>query len=421
MNMCLKGSYVSEPAVVASKPPPVASLPMKLCCASSADSLESECSVSANAPSQTDPVLLNMKSFAESSSDLQAGLEDLHNSPEPNTTKAPDSIVAPPPEAPTDRVLSDTDASRFPAPQSRLADDQDITFGQIAALSPLHIDSVVFESDAFCSPPTKANRSSLCAPPIGSHNSCIEGEVEQVNYSRLVDALDIHSPDLFKLAVSSGLQSTPCRLDVGLDEDLDALGKSETCQENGSNDQPLSPRAEKRRVAEHIQHFNKLTLHSPRGSRATQIRSPLEFQRTPVRQRVRRMNTLLGDDRRPAQSTRAGKAVSLESGLSPQPQRQPYQGGAQVKLFSSVCPVKKPPPIPPKKPRTLAWKTCALGDMTNKVQPKSRVDGSVPDPAGAQKAVAQQLLEKDRNHYRGSPRNPLNPARLLSATKPVEF
>lgn len=435
MNMCLKGSYVSEPAIVASKPPAVASLPMKLCCASSADSLESESSIT-KAQSQTGPTLLKMKSFTESNGDLQAVLEDPCNSPEPNTAKPPDSIVVPPPGTPTDRVLSaDTDTSRFPAPQSRLANDQNITFGQIAALTPLHIDSVVFESDVFCSPPTKADKGSVCAAPISSHNSSVVGEsdreVEEVNYSRLVDALDIHSPELFKLGVSSGLQSTPYKLDVGLDEDLDmplkigtvvsaALGKSETCPESGSNDQPPSPRTEKRRVAEHIQHFNKLTLHSPRGSRAAQIRSPLKFQRTPVRQTVRRMNSLLGDGRRPAQSSRVGKAVSLESGLSPRPQPQPHQDVAQVKLSNSIT---KPPPVPPKKPSSLAWKpkTCALGDMTNKVQPKSRVDGSVPDPAGAQKAVAQQLLEKDRSHYRGSPRNPLNQARLLSATKPVDF
>lgn len=418
--MCLKGSYVSEPAIVASKPPPVASLPMKLCCASSADSLESESSIT--------------KAQSQTGSDLQAGLEDLRNSPEPSTTRPPDSIVVPPLET----LSADTDTSRFPAPQSRLADDQNITFGQIAALSPLHIDSVVFESGVFCSPPTAANEGSLCAAPISSRDSPMVGEsereAEQVNYSRLVDALDIHSPELFKLRVSSGLQSIPYKLDVGPDEDLGtslkigaavsaALGKSETCPENGSNDQPLSPRTEKHRVAEHIRHFNKLTLHSPRGSGAAQIRSPLKFQRTPVRQTVRRMNTLLGDGRRPAQSSRVGKAVSLESGLSPRPQRQPHQGVAQVERSNSVGPIRKPPPVPPKKPSTLAWKrkTCALGDVTNKVQPKTRVDGSVPDPSGAQKAVVQQLLEQDRNHYRGSPRNPLNQARLLSATKPVDF
>lgn len=439
MSMCLKGSYASEPAIVVSKPPPVASLPMKLCCASSADSLESESAIT-EAPSQTGPALLKMKSFTESSSDLQAALEDPRNSPQPNTTTTPDSIAVPPPGTPTDRVLSVTDTSCSPAPQSRLANDQNITFGRIAALSPLHIDSVVLESDVFCCPPAKADKGSLRAAPISSHNSSMvresEREVEQVNYSRLVDALDIHSPELFKLGVSSELQSTPYKLDAGLDEDFgmslkmgtfgssSALGKTQTCSENGSNDQPLSPRTEKRRVAEHIQHFNKLTLHSPRGSRATQIRSPLKFQRTPVRQTVRRMNSLLGDSRRPTatsgQSSRVGKAVSLESGLSPQPQRQPHPGLAQAELSNSVCPVKKPPPIPPKKPNTLAWKPkpCALGDMTNKVQPKTRADGSVP---GAQKAVPQQLLEKDRNHYRGSPRNPLNQARLLSATKPVDL
>lgn len=452
MNMCLKSSYASEPAIVMSKPPAVAGLPKKLCCASSAESLESEGSIT-EAQSQTGPTLLKIKkAFTESGSDLQAVIRDPCNSTGTNATKPSDSILVPPPETLTDEGLSvGTETPTFPAQQSRLANDQNITFGQIeiAALSPLHIDSVVFESGVFCSPPTKADKRSLCAAPISSHNSPMvresEREVEQVNCSRLIDALDIQSPFLFKRCVSFGLQSTPYKLDVELNEELGtspkidtvgspALEKNEVYLEIGSevqNQEPLSPETEKRRVAEHIQHFNKLTLHSPRGSRATQIRSPLKFQRTPVRQTVRRINSLLGDSRRPgrnakltaSQSSQVVKAVSLESGLSPHPQLQPYQGVAQVELSNSICPIKKPPPVPPKKPSTLARKpkACALGDMTNKVQPKSRMDGSVPDPSGAQKPLVQQLVEKDMNHYRGSPRNPLNQGRLLSATKPVDL
>ena len=137
---------------------------------------------------------------------------------------------------------------------------------------------------------------------------------------------------------------------------------------------------------------------------------------------------MLDDSRRPrrnaaGQSSQVVKAVSLESGLSPHPQPQPHQSEAQAELSNSNSPVKKPPPVLPKRPSTLARKAkaSALGDVTNKVQPKSRVDSSVSDPAGAPKPPPLQLVEKDRTHYRGSPRNPLNQGRLLSATKPVDL
>ncbi|KAM9340738.1 rho GTPase-activating protein 11A [Symphorus nematophorus] len=444
MNVCLKSNYTSEPAIVISKPPGVASLPMKLCCASSAESLESESSIS-EAQSQAGPTLLTVKKV-ESGSDLQAVTQGLSNSTETNATKPPDTILVPPPETPP--VLQE---SRVTAQQSLLANEQNVTFGQIeiAALSPLHIDSVVFETAVYCSPAVKDDKGSLCAAPVSSHNSSMveetEREVQQLNCSRLIDALDIQSPAHFKLGVSSGLQSTPYKLDFELGDELDVSPKTgtsvnaiheknESLPEIGTKvqeQQAHSPRSrletERRRVADHIQHFNKLTLYSPRGSKAAQIRSPLQFQRTPVRQTVHRMNSLLGDSRRPtrnakltnSQSGRVLKAISLESGLSPHPQLQPQQEEAQVGRSN----IMKPPPVPPKKPSTLARKPkgCALGDVTNKVQPKTKMDCSVSDASGAQKPLVQQIVEKDMSHYRGSPRNPLNQGRLLSATKPVDL
>ncbi|XP_059210083.1 rho GTPase-activating protein 11A isoform X2 [Centropristis striata] len=428
MNMCLKSNYMSEPAIVVSKPPAVASFPKKLCCASSAESLESESSMITEAQSQTAPTLLKIKT---SSSDLQEPC----NSTETNAANPPEITHTSPPQTLTVTVLSeDTEVSSSPAHQKLLANEQNITFGlfEIAALSPLHIDSVVFESDAHCTPAAKV---SLCAAPISGHDSSVEVEseveVEQVNCSRLIDALDIQSPAHFKLGVSSGLQSTPYRQGLELREfgtpsktgTLEILlhEENECPLESGAkaeDQQPLSPEsAEKRRVADHIHHFNKLTLHSPRGAKARHIRSPLKFQRTPVRQTVRRMNSLLGESRRPNrnaelchQSSQVVKAVSLESGLSPHPQLQCYQAEAQARS------IKKPPPVPPKKPSTLARKAkvCALADMTNKVQPKVDCDPF-------QKPLVQQVVEKDMNHYRGSPRNPLHQVRLLSATKPVDL
>ncbi|XP_054469853.1 rho GTPase-activating protein 11A isoform X2 [Anoplopoma fimbria] len=448
MNMCLKSNYMSEPTIVVSKPPAVASFPKKLCCASSAESLESEVSI-AEAQSRTGPTLLKIKkAFTESGSDLQTVVRDPCNTMETDAAKPPGGILLPPPRTPTVKVVN-KEASRFSAQQSLLANEQNITFGQleIAALSPLHIDSVIFEPGVY-----RTDKRSLCATYVSSNNSSMVGdcetEVEQVNCSRLIDALDIQSPAHFKLGVSCGLQSTPYKLGLELRHEFgtppkigtlecEAHEENKSSPEGGAkvqNQQQLSPRSletEKRRVADHIHHFNKLTLHSPKGSMAKHIRSPLKFQRTPVRQTVRRMNSLLGESRRPSrnaelsisQSGPVVKAVSLESGLSPHPKLQPYRDEAPVGRSNSVCPIKKPPPVPPKKPSTLARKprVTALADRTNKAQPKTKVDGSVTDPSGAQKPLVQQVVEKDMSHYRGSPRNPLNQVQLLAATKPVDL
>ncbi|XP_019940470.2 rho GTPase-activating protein 11A isoform X1 [Paralichthys olivaceus] len=442
MKICLKNTYVSEPAIVVSKPPVVSSLPMKLCCASSAGSLESESSIT-EAQSQTGPTLLKIKkAFRESGSDLQAVARVSCSSAGANVTQPSGSVPVRPPET---KVLS-VDTSSLPSKQKFLANDQNITFGQmeIAALSPLHIDSVIFESGVYCSPALKADKAGTRAAPVSPNGSMVgdsESEAEQVNCSRLIDALDIQSPAHFKLGVTSGLQSTPYKqgLELHLSTPPRVSTTVSTVQEKDEfspeigtkvqNQPPLSPRSletEKRHVAEHIQHFNKLTLHSPRGPKGKQIRSPLKFQRTPVRQTVRRINSLLGDSRRPtrrSQSSQVVKAVSLESGLSPHPQLVPHQDEPPEGQATSRCPIKKPPPVPPKKPSTLARKPklCALGDVTNKVQPKTKVDSSVAESPGAQKPLVLQVAEKEMNHYRGSPRNPLNQARLLSATRPVDL
>ncbi|XP_035023401.2 rho GTPase-activating protein 11A isoform X2 [Hippoglossus stenolepis] len=445
--MNLKNTYVSEPAIVVSKPPAVSSLPMKLCCASSAESLDRESSIT-EAQSQTGPTLLKIKkAFTESGSDLQAVVRGSCSSAGANVTQPSDSVPVRPPETPTNRVLS-VDTFTFPSKQKFLANDQNITFGQIeiAALSPLHIDSVLFESGVYCSPALKADKGGTYVAPVSPNGSMVgdsESEEEQVNCSRLIDALDMQSPAHFKLGVTSGLQSTPYKKGFELHHELGTpprVGtKVSTVQEKDEfspgigtkvqNQPPLSPHSletEKRRVAEHILHFNKLTLHSPRGPKGQHIRSPLKFQRTPVRQAVRRINSLLGESRRPTRSSLSGpvvKAVSLESGLSPHPQLRPHRDEPPAGQSNSRCPIKKPPPVPPKKPSTLARKPrlCALGDVTNKVQPKTRVDSSVAESSGAQKPLVLQVVEKEMNHYRGSPRNPLNQARLLSATRPVDL
>ncbi|XP_034015635.1 rho GTPase-activating protein 11A [Thalassophryne amazonica] len=386
MTRPLKSSYLSEPAIVVSKPPTASSLPMKLCCASSAESLECSASEAQNQISQP----MNLKAHTEAGDDL----------PGVKTTKPADRVTSA--ETPAVRPLSG-EAFRV------LAAEQNITFSHfdVAVLSPLHINSTVF--DSVCCSPVKATND--------TDNSSLEEsdqDSEQMSCSRLIDALDIQSPAHFKMGVSSGLQSTPykpvsklCNL-LPTPPEASMLHASDELDTKVQTQETIAPhrlQTQKLRVADHIQHFNKLTLRSPQTSEAKLIRPPLKFERTPVRQTVCRINSLMGDNRRPTKNTeptaiqKVVKTVSLESGLSP-------------RLSSGI---KKPPPVPPKKCNTLTRKASVLGDVTNKVSPKTKVDSGAFAPLGARKA--QQVAQ----YYRGSPRNPLHQGRLLSATKPVNL
>uniref|UniRef100_A0A8C7FEU1 Rho GTPase activating protein 11A n=1 Tax=Oncorhynchus kisutch TaxID=8019 RepID=A0A8C7FEU1_ONCKI len=450
MNMCLNNNYYSEPAIVVAKPPMVASFPKKLCCGSSAESLESEGSFS---QSQTRPTLLKIKrSFTESHHSAPSG-EDKASHPENTET------VSTPSESSTLKGASpNKESSSMPTPHRCLADDQNITFGQIkfVPLSPLSIDSTLFEVGGSSSLSEKACDQSLCAG-----DRSVGGEAEtvadQVNCSRLIDALDIQSPAHFTRSMAAGVQTTPYRASgleyfQELNTPLPPMGTVSVMvdvavaspepsthpqrQEHQQVELPSPGTLETRRVrvADHIQRFNKLVLYSPK-SQAKAVRSPLKFQRTPVRQSVRRINSLLVD-RRPAvvgnTSSRAqdtptpvGKAVSLESGLSAGAQLQPYQCQGGLPNYKVRSTKTRPPPVPPKKTASIMRKprNCALGDVTNKVQPKAKGDTPTKNSPGGegQKSVVQQVAERDACCYRGSPRNPLNDGRLLSATKPIDL
>ncbi|XP_036007062.1 rho GTPase-activating protein 11A isoform X2 [Fundulus heteroclitus] len=431
LTTCLKGGYVSEPVIV-SKPSPASILPKKLCCTSSSESIESPRFIAESL--RKHEAAVQIQNATEPESDLQAFKRGFCSSVGERGLKSSAKIPGTPASA------YEVDGSRPPAQD----DEHNVTFGQfnMEALTPLHIDSGVFDSSAHCSPVTSKGLS----PPFSRCSNSTLGSVErlpqQMNCSRLIDALDMQSPAHFTLGVSSGLQSTPYKPGAELKEEPRTPTKADIFRsqsqqevkgspESGANvkhQASLSPdglQSQKRRVVDHIQHFNKLTLYSPTGAKNKQIRSPIKFQRTPVRLTVRRINSLTGESRRPGklsqlpapQAAHVTKAVSLESGLSPHPQPR-----SQVGRSNSTAPVKKPPPVPPKRLSTLPrrLKPCALGDVTNKTQPKAECPASAP-PA-AQKPVALQQFENNiMSHYRGSPRNPLNHGGLLSTTKPVDL
>ncbi|XDV43823.1 hypothetical protein PO909_012226 [Leuciscus waleckii] len=312
--------------------------------------------------------------------------------------------------------------------QKSTSEDHNVTFGQIeiAPMSPLHIDSALFDSGT-----TRFGETSL------NESLWLENESKDFlkeECSQLIDALDIQSPAAFRLDSSSRIQSTPCGSRTHTNTDTPSLGNEmidkhpvETCDMTtcsyifrpdtsnrvqstpcGSRTQtntlgketdniPSGAETRRMKVAEQIKRFNMMTLDSPK---AKAIRSPMKFQRTPVRQSVRRLNSLVGSRKEVRMGWCAAatqmKAVSLESAL-----------------HSTFA--KPKPPVPPKKTKV---KHATLEDITNKT-PKTKRDknGANEHP----KSVLLEVSDNETNRYRGSPRNPLAEVRLLSALKPIDI
>ncbi|XP_052437391.1 rho GTPase-activating protein 11A-like isoform X1 [Carassius gibelio] len=378
MSLCVKSSSRSEPTIILSKPV----LPKSLCCDNSALDSSSE------ERSHTGPTLLKIKqAFGGSHSDLHS-IVTQQNHEEPQDSPCANS------EAAETRSVSDS---------SRL-NDHNVTFGQIeiVPLSPLHIDSALFDSGPKRFVDTSPDTSLCLENESNAFLKNVSGDCSQ-----LVDALDIQSPVAFRLETSNRVQSTPYATRSQTNNNTSLLSelKESLLTDKTDEDQAEMPQnptganeARRMRVAEQIKRFNMMTLNSPQTK---VVRSPLKLQRTPVRQSVRRINSLIGgrkDTRMGWCSASQRKTVSLESGLQ----------------TSS----KPKPPVPPEKPPV---KT--LEDVTNKA-PKTKCDTLSANKNAANehpKSILLQVSENDTSHYRGSPKNPVTEGRLLSAMKPIDL
>lgn len=383
----------SEPALDACKPPTVSSVPKILCDGSTLDSFSEE-------RSNTGPTLLKIKqAFGESGSDLHSIIQQ-QNHDEPQDNLGSNS----------EAVSSDVALPSETAHKSMSESEHNVTFGQIeiAPLSPLHIDSALFDSR-----PTRFGETSLNESlwlENESRDFLKEATECSADCSQLIDALDIQSPVAFRLDTSNRVQSTPyaartqtnanASLPSELKESL-LVNKSEA---DNSQNHPNAIEMRRIKVAEQIKLFNMMTLNSPK---AKVVRSPLKFQRTPVRQSVRRINSLVGsrkDVRMGWCAASPMKAVSLESTLH----------SIQQPTFA-----KPKPPVPPKNP----VKNGALEDVTNKA-PKTKCNTLSANKNAADehpKSVLLQVSENDTSRYRGSPKNPLAEVKLMSALKPIDL
>ncbi|NWT26554.1 RHGBA protein, partial [Cardinalis cardinalis] len=213
------------------------------------------------------------------------------------------------------------------------------------------------------------------------------------------------------------------------------------------------------KVSDHIQWFNQLSLHDPNS--ASKTNPPLKFQRTPVRQSVRRINSLLEANRQSVsshtvKSSGVGsplvKSLSYDSTLFPctekpsknsmlLPRRsestrdQVSVACKQLDLASKSC---YRPLNPSDKPvvsvRTVGIheqkasvhpSKSVLEDLTNheivksslKVNANISVPGAVPEKS----VIARSASGKERVRYRGSPKNPISEVKLLPTAKPVDL
>ncbi|XP_041253555.1 rho GTPase-activating protein 11A-like isoform X2 [Onychostruthus taczanowskii] len=213
------------------------------------------------------------------------------------------------------------------------------------------------------------------------------------------------------------------------------------------------------KVSDHIQWFNQLSLNDPNSSSKT--KPPLKFQRTPVRQSIRRINSLLEANRQSVRSQMVKssavgsplvKSLSYDSALFPcteKPSRnsvllpcrsestrdQVSVAHKQLDLASKSC---YRPLNPSDKPgvsvRTVGIREqkatvhpskSVLEDLTNHEMVKSNLkvtaNISVPGDAPEKSMIARSASGKERVRYRGSPKNPISEVKLLPTAKPIDL
>ncbi|XP_063254882.1 rho GTPase-activating protein 11A isoform X2 [Prinia subflava] len=213
------------------------------------------------------------------------------------------------------------------------------------------------------------------------------------------------------------------------------------------------------KVSDHIQWFNQLSLNDPNS--ASKTKPPLKFQRTPVRQSVRRINSLLEANRQSVsshtvKSSGVGsplvKSLSYDSALFPctgKPLKNPMllprrsestrdQVSAvqkQLDLTSKSCCRPLNPSDKPdvsvgtvgihEQKATVHPSKSVLEDLTNHEMVKSSLkvnaNINIPGAAPEKSVITRSASGKERVRYRGSPRNPISEIKLLPTAKPVDL
>ncbi|KAM6205104.1 rho GTPase-activating protein 11A isoform 3-T3 [Sarcoramphus papa] len=201
------------------------------------------------------------------------------------------------------------------------------------------------------------------------------------------------------------------------------------------------------KVSDHIQWFNKLSLNDP--SSASKTKPPLKFQRTPVRQSVRRMNSLLEANRRSVSSqllkasdvgSPLVKSLSCDSALfscTEKPSKNsvalPLRSEStydqvsishkQLDLTSKSC--CRPLNLSDKP--DVSVRTAGIHEQKATVHPSKSVledltnHETVKSSLKVNANITRNDPGKERVRYRGSPKNPISKVKLLPTAKPVDL
>ncbi|KAM3852923.1 rho GTPase-activating protein 11A [Vipera latastei] len=195
------------------------------------------------------------------------------------------------------------------------------------------------------------------------------------------------------------------------------------------------------KVADHIHWFNRLSLKEPYS--ATRTKPELKFQRTPVRQSVRRINSLLETNKQSVACKKAGdgctslaKSVSYETALSScavttdnsLTNSLPSKVTCKEERDQLALFPKSYPQLIHSSEQTIKEtfnnnSKSALEDLTNHEAPKTLVKMSTRSNASVatpDKYVLRKMAGT-KTRYRGSPKNPIPTAKLLPTVKPLDF
>ncbi|KAK1160487.1 rho GTPase-activating protein 11A-like [Acipenser oxyrinchus oxyrinchus] len=473
-------NFSSEPALVARKPPVIASVPRSLCPGYRTESPHSNASFAEDENNLSESTLLKIKrGFTESGSGLRSLIGDSSSSMD-NFLKERNNFVKE--EDTNEPLLSSRNSSDVKetclgtSPQKQMVHQQieDLSFVQrnIVTSSPgktnananvCHVEEPQSPQKPVDQVPFKLNGTNdsdtvayevesikdscpleaLC--DLNSHsavNVTTEANQSQHHVSKLVVQLQ----KIIEPPVCEALEYIQPTESARTPEQSPHAGRSAEC-----SPMLISHTSEyKFRVADHIQKFNVLSLHSPKPNN---VKSPLKFKRTPVRQSVRRINSLLGV-RRPVGGNNSPskigspmvKSMSHESGLSLFAEKSlpNFEEPAHcIHVSEDKCGDKGPCQntstnctVTSLKPQIYKVTTrfhhqtrhSALGDVTNQVAPKANnpiVNENRVFTGDAQvkpdKSVLLEMAEKEKRRYRGSPKNPLPANKLLSATKPIDL
>ncbi|XP_044871801.1 rho GTPase-activating protein 11A isoform X2 [Mauremys mutica] len=212
------------------------------------------------------------------------------------------------------------------------------------------------------------------------------------------------------------------------------------------------------KVSDHVHWFNKLSLNDPCS--ASKTKPPLKFQRTPVRQSVRRINSLLDSNRQSVSCKLAKpgdvcsplvKSVSYDTALSSCTEKFSKNSTVsllycetthtQVSTLSELdLACKSSKLINPLEQADASVKTVrickqkvtignpsksVLEDLTNHEAPKPAVKMNssinIPIATPDKSTLRKSATGKEKARYRGSPKNPISKAKLLPTAKPVDL